>query len=142
MNFKKINSNIFLIRLDRGEKIIQSLQSFCQKNKIQGGFFYGIGAVDNAEIAHYDVATKKYSSKKINQALEMTAILGNVGFFEKEIIIHAHVNFADKQMKVIGGHLVEAEISGTGEIFFVKLSKLTKKYNQETGLKLFEFKKN
>ena len=36
MKFKKINDT-YLIRLDRGEKIIETLKYFCTKNKIKCG---------------------------------------------------------------------------------------------------------
>ena len=140
MTFQKINNQFFLIRINRGEKIITSLKKFCLKNKIYGGFFYGIGAFDEVELAHYDVSQKKYSSEKFNLPLELTNISGNVGFFEKELIIHAHATLANKKMQTFGGHLVEAKVSGTAEIFFVKLKKLIKVLDQETGLKLFSFK--
>ena len=140
MNYQKINRQNYIIRLARGERIIASLKKFCQKEKIKGGFFYGLGAVDEAEVAHYDVSTKKYSSKKFNTALEMVNLTGNIGFFQKEIIIHAHASFADKNIQPLAGHLVEAKISGTAEIFLTKTKKLEKFYDQKTGLKLFSFK--
>jgi predicted DNA-binding protein with PD1-like motif len=58
----------------------------------------------------------------------------------KEIIIHAHASFADKNMHPLAGHLVEAKISGTAEIFLTKTKKLEKFYDQKTGFKLFSFK--
>jgi len=142
MHYQKINWQNYIIRLARGERIIESLKKFCQKEKIISGFFYGLGAVDKVEIAHYDVSAKKYSSKKFNLALEMVNLTGNIGFFKKEIIIHAHASFADKNMQVLAGHLVEAKISGTAEIFLIKTKKLEKFFDQDTGLKLFSFKKS
>jgi len=139
MQYQKINRHDYLLRLERGEKIIETLKKFCQKEKIRGGVFYGLGAVDEAEVAHYDVKTKKYTSKKFNLALEMVNLTGNIGFFQKETIIHAHASFADKNMQPLAGHLVEAKISGTAEIFLIKTKKLNKFYDQETGLKLFSF---
>lgn len=136
MKFKNLGGQC-LIRLERGEKIIATLSDFFKKQKIQGGFFFGIGAVDKAELAHYDVKAKKYSSLSFNQPLEMTSIIGNVGVFNNQLIIHAHATFSDKKMQPIAGHLVEATISGTGEIFFIKTRRLEKFFDQETGLKLF-----
>jgi len=137
MQVKKLNSQKFVIRLSRGESIIQSLKTFCKKNKVFGGFFFGIGAVDQVELAHYDVEQKKYSAIKFKKPLEMTSLIGSIGA-EKELIIHAHANLTDTKMKTIGGHLVEGKISGTAEILLFKTEKLTKKYDPETGLKLFD----
>jgi uncharacterized protein len=139
MVYKKLSDNRFVIRIKRKEEIIGELKKFCLKEKIEGGFFYGLGAVDSAELAHYDVATKKYTSKKFSIPMEMTNITGSIGICDAELVIHAHATFSDKQMVVIGGHLVEAIVSGTAEINFIKTSKLIKFLDSETGLKIFKF---
>jgi hypothetical protein len=138
MEDKKIDEQTTVLRVKRGERIIASIKKYCQDNKIKGGFFYGIGAVDEVELAHYNVSTKKYSSKKFAHALEMTNITGNIGVFENDLVIHAHATFADHEMNCLGGHLVEAKVSGTAEIFLTLLPTLPKLYDSETGLKLFQ----
>jgi len=138
MQIKKLKNNNFVIKIKRGEEIIKSLTLICKKEKISGGFFFGVGAVDRVELAHYDVDKKKYSSLKFNQPLEMINITGSIGR-EKDLIVHAHAVFSDIKMKTIAGHLVEARVSGTAEIYLKSLPKLNKKYDQETGLKLFDF---
>ena len=137
-----INKNFdksFVIRIERGELIIEQLKIFCQQQNIEGGFFYGIGAVDEVELAHYNVESKKYSSIKFLQPLELVNITGSIGK-EADLIIHAHATLANPKMEVIAGHLVEARVSGTVEIFLTPLEKLEKKLDQETGLKLFTLK--
>ena len=136
MESKKVNQSSFVVRIKRGEKIIESLTAFCKKEGIEGGFFYGVGAVDKAELAHYDVDSQKYSSLKFEQPLELINITGSIGK-EEDLIIHAHTVLGDTEMKVIGGHFVEGRVSGTAEIYLTKTDKLTKKKDPETGLKLF-----
>lgn len=137
MEYKKVNSNSYIIRIIRGEKIIASLKEFCLKGHIQGGFFFGLGAVLDFEVAHYNVEKKLYSSKKYTIPVEMTNITGNIAYFKKEIVIHTHATFSDEKMQTIAGHLVEATISGTAEIYFFKTPRLNKFYDEDTGLKLF-----
>jgi predicted DNA-binding protein with PD1-like motif len=62
MKHKKKRS-IFIVSLDVGERILESLASFCEKNNILSGFFNGIGAVDRAELMHYSVKTKNIRQK-------------------------------------------------------------------------------
>lgn len=142
MQFKQINSNTFLIRLERGEYIVKSLKDFCQKNKIEGGFFSGIGAVKEVELALYDVGKKKYFSEKFREAFELTNLTGTIGIDistqkNQGLIIHAHATLADNRMNTKGGHLVDARISGTAEIYLKILPKLEKNFDDKTGLKLF-----
>jgi len=139
MRYKKINADAFALRITRGEKIVESLKKFCEKEKVSGGFFYGIGAVDEVELAHYNVEKKKYSTKKFAQAFEVPNLTGSIGVCEGELIIHAHAVFSDDAMNTIGGHLIDAKVSGTAELLFTKTDTLFKKYDAETGLKLFEF---
>ena len=58
------------------------------------------------------------------------------------ILIHCHATLTGHDMKAFGGHFSEGRVSGTAEIYFTKLaSKIKKKYDKETGLKLMELKK-
>jgi hypothetical protein len=134
---KKINNDRWVIRLEKGEKIVEKLKEFCKVNSLSGGFFFGLGAVDCVEVAHYDLYEKKYSKLKFNKPLELLNITGSIGV-GKELIIHAHVTLSDNKMHAFGGHLVEAVVSGTLEIYFIKLPALKKKYNPQTGLNLLD----
>jgi hypothetical protein len=134
--------NRYIIALHRGDGIVKSLTKFCKEKKIKQGFFIGIGAVDFAELAHYSVENKKYSSKKFDIPLEMVSLAGNViKEKDKDLIIHAHGTFGKDNFETISGHLVEARISGVGEIiFFPTQTKLEKSYDDETGLKIIQKK--
>ncbi len=137
MKAKKIEGSSWLIRINRGEKILTSLTQFCLEKKIFGGFFYGIGACSQVELAHYNVGLKKYSTKKFNQPLEMINLNGNIAL-TNELVIHTHAIFSDNKMNTIGGHLVEATVSGTAEIYLITTKTLKKKLDTKTGLKIFD----
>lgn len=129
-----------MVVIKRGENIVASLKEFCEKEGIINGFFYGIGAVDQVELAHYSVEDKKYSSYKFDEPLEMVSLAGNVFLGpEKELIIHSHASFSRPSGEMVGGHLVEARISGICEIHFSSFNlSLQKQYDEETGLKILK----
>ena len=137
MEYQKFEDS-YIIRVARGEKIIESLTKLAEEEKILGGFFTGIGAADMIEIAHYSVDNKKYSSKIFNEALEITNITGNISNFENNPVIHCHGTFSDKNMNCFGGHIVEARVSGTLELVLNMVDKLSKKIDPETGLKILD----
>lgn len=137
MEEKKINNDHRVIRLERGEKIVETLKEFCRINSISGGFFFGLGAVDEVELAHYDLGKKKYSVVKFNKPLELLNITGSIGI-GKELIVHTHITLSDNKMHAFGGHLVEARVSGTLEIYLIKLSALRRRHDSQTGLNLFD----
>ena len=62
MKYQKHDS-LYVIRFDLGEKIKETLTTFCQQEKIAAGFCYGLGAVSQAEIAHYPLSERKYNAR-------------------------------------------------------------------------------
>ena len=138
MNFRKIKGT-YLIRLDRGEKIIENLRNFCIKNRIRCGYFSGIGALGEVDLAHYIVENKKYTTKTLKQPLEIVSMTGNIAAMDNEVYLHCHITLSDEKMSAIAGHLKEGRISATCEIVLVKLnSRVNRKYDDTAGLNLLE----
>ncbi|MHA2074153.1 MAG: PCC domain-containing protein, partial [Candidatus Hodarchaeales archaeon] len=77
---KYINQNYqgnYLIRLYRGEDIIDSLQKFCQHQlEIGAGTIQGIGAVSKAIIGFFDGI--EYKENIFTENLEVLALIGNI----------------------------------------------------------------
>lgn len=138
MFYQKLNNTEYLLRLKRGEEAIKSLEKFCLQEQIDGAFFTGIGATDQVELAHYSVDAQKYSTKTMDQALEVTNLTGNVSTHEGQIIIHAHGTLSNPDMQAFGGHINRLIVSATLEILLHTTSSLSKTIDPETGLKLFD----
>ena len=142
MFYQKIDRNIFIIRIKRREQVISTLKKFFQKLKIINGFFYGLGALDEVKLGDYNVETKKYHEEEFSGQFELVNITGNVMDSVNGLVIHAHATLSKHDMTAFAGHFTEGRVSGTVEIYFSKLeSKIVKKYDQETGLKLMELEK-
>ena len=138
MKFKKIKDTYF-VRIKRGKKIIETLKQFCTKNDIKCGYFFGIGALGEAELAHYIVENKKYTSKTYKQPLEIINMNGNITTMKKEAYLHCHITLSDEKMNAIAGHLKEGTIAATCEIVLVKLNAtINRKYDEATGLNLMD----
>ena len=138
MKFKKIE-NTYFVRLERREKIIENIKDFCTKNNIKLGYFSGIGALGEVELAHYIVENKKYTSKTFKQPLEITNLTGNITTMDNEVYLHCHITLGDEEMKVIAGHLVEGKITATCEIVLVSLGgEINRKHDDLIGLNLLD----
>ena len=138
MKSKKINDTC-IIRLDRGEKLLETLKDFCSKNKISCGYFLGIGSLDYAELAHYIVKTRKYTSEMYKQPLEIVNLNGNITTMNSEVYLHCHATLSDVNMEAIAGHLKEGVIGATAEIVLVKLdAEINRKFDDSIGLNLME----
>ncbi|MBI2654541.1 DNA-binding protein [Candidatus Woesearchaeota archaeon] len=138
MKVKKINDT-YVIKLERGEKIIETLKNFCSENNIFAGYFFGIGALDEAELAHYIVKSKKYNYEVFRQPLEIVNLSGNITTMSNEVYLHCHATLSDVNMEAIAGHLKEGTIAATCEIILVKLNaKIERKYDDFIGLNLMD----
>lgn len=141
MEYKR-KENQMVIRLNRGEEIISSLMEIFKKEKIYSASVAGIGASDKFTIGAYNVSKKEYKKNTFYGEYEIVSLLGNVSKSEKEDApyIHLHICLADDKGKSLGGHLNEAYISATCEIFVnIKDIEIGRKKDEETGLYLFKF---
>ena len=139
MNYKKYG-NKYLIRLDRGNEIIESIKSICKKENIKGAKVSGIGATNEVVIGIYELENKKYHEKEFKEDFEITSLIGNVAIYKDELIPHLHINLGDKNYNVKGGHLQSAIISVTGEIFLEPIEvNLEKEIDEYTGIKILKF---
>jgi len=138
MRFKQIGDK-FIVRLEKGEEIVGSLQKFCEKKAIKCGYLIGLGAVSEAELALYRLKDKKYFSKKIKEPMEIVVLNGNISEMNNKPYLHVHGLFSNKEMQPVSGHVKEATVSATGEVTIFRFpGKIGRKFNNEIGLNLYD----
>jgi hypothetical protein len=136
---KKINDKI-IVRIDKGEEIVETLKKVCEEHRVKLGTINGLGATDKVVIGLFNTTEKKFESKEYTGDHEITSITGNITTMNGEIYLHIHVNIADKNNDVYGGHLSSAVISGTCELFINTVdSEIDRVFDNETGLNLLKF---
>ncbi len=138
MFYAVVTENTYLVRLTKGERTVESIKQFCLQKNIKNGWISAIGSIESPKVAHYRVDTKKYSEKVFDGIYEVTNLTGNIALFEKEPLVHIHVSLSDESMRAFGGHLVDATVSATLEIYIHSFtSEHTKLFSEEIGLKLW-----
>ena len=90
MQFQKID-NSYIVYVEKGEKVMETLTQFCIDRNITSGQLSGIGAVKNIDIGAYDLASKDYIHKIYDSILELLSFQGNVTIKDNEPFIHAHI---------------------------------------------------
>ena len=140
MKYKKTD-NCWVIVLEKGERIIEKLGEFVETNGVKSGHLHAIGAVSEVELAHFSLEKKKYTTRKLSQALEIVSLMGNVTLKGNEKIIHLHIVVGTNEMTLSGGHLIEATVGVTCEIIFHELKEaIYKEQDENTGLNLIKIK--
>lgn len=136
MKFKKFGSK-WVVSINIGEEVVETLKKFCKNNKIKLGTISGIGAVKKATIGFYNLETKKYYPKELDGDYEITSLLGNISTMDGEVYLHLHINLADSTYNTFGGHLNSAVIGGVGEFIIEEIDgKVERGLNEEVGLNL------
>lgn len=138
MKVKKL-ANKIIVRIDKGEEIVESILKVCQTHTILSGSVIGIGATNKVTIGLYDVKEQMYHSKEFTGDHEIAPIIGNISMMNKEPYLHLHINICDKDHHSYGGHLDSAIVSATCEcIIDVFQESVTRKVDKKTGLNLFD----
>lgn len=120
MEFKKIKDTYYL-RIDKDEKIVETIRKMCRQERIQAGYFQGIGACSTVIISTYIPENNDFIDHNFTGMIEMISLMGNITTEGNgEPFLHSHAVFSyldeNRGIKVVAGHLKEAEIRYTGEI--------------------------
>ncbi len=135
----KEQNNSYVLRFDRGEEFITSMHDFCTKNNIRAGYFHGIGACHKLELAWYNLQTKKYEAKSIEENLEITSLTGNIALVDGSVFAHTHGVFGNRELQAVAGHVKSMEISATCEVKLdVFDGSIERVFDEVTGLKLMK----
>ena len=131
----------FLIVLDVGDEIVNSLKTLAASERIGLASLSGIGAVRNAVVGYLDLTQKQYLKREFGpESMELLSLLGNLTVLDGEPVVHCHVVLADREMKTFGGHLFEATTSVTVEMFVrVFEGEVPRQFDPDSGANLMRF---
>ena len=129
--------NGFVIVFDPGDEVVGTLAKFAAQEKISGAFFYGLGAFERVTLAFFDLQKNEYEHIPINEQVEVISLVGNIAIYKGEAKVHAHVVVGKRDGSAHGGHLIEAFVRPTLEVYFSILPvTLERELDETTNLPL------
>lgn len=148
MLYKRFDDKL-VIRLKKGDRLVESIREILEKENIKSGFITGIGATDDLQVGLFDPNTKEYKLKSYKEDLEITHLTGNISNKDGKLYTHFHITCGRAKSNdsegslagdAIAGHLNEAVISLTAEIFVTIIDgEINRIYDEDLGLNLIEF---
>ena len=139
MEYRKFNDT-YVVRLARGEEILTQVMKLCRDENIKLAAVEGIGAADRVVMGLYNVEEKVYHKTELTGEMEVTSILGNVSEMNGQPYLHLHINVSGADGIARGGHLNEAVISGTCELFVRCIEGHVGRAHEDlTGLNIYAF---
>ena len=139
MDYRKFGDT-YIVRMDRGEEILQTLIGFCEKENVRLASVEALGAVDHAVVSVYDVPTKTFYKKEFNEPMEISNLCGTVTRKEGKAYIHLHATLCDANLLAHGGHANELRVAATCEMVVRTLpGEVGRKLDENIGLNMFQF---
>lgn len=139
MLYKKFGDT-YLVRIDLGEDIIESLKMLCEDEHIRLGRVEAIGAANHAVLGVYDLKKKEYYPEEINEFMEITSLNGNITAMDGKPYIHLHATLTDQRHTIHGGHVLEMRVGATCEMFVTVLDGEVKRQKEVAlGINLWTF---
>ena len=120
------------------DEVMATLSAFAEERGIRGAHFTALGAFRSATLAYFDWETKEYEEIAVDEQVEVTAMVGNIGRKEDgSVAVHAHCVLGRRDGSAVTGHLMEATVRPTLELFLsVGTNELTRRPDEESGLDL------
>ena len=138
--FKEIKHSRYVMgNLAYGSDLLNSLTYTCEKEHIYLGRLEVIGAVQKARIGYYLQDRKIYKYSELNEPMEITSLLGNISLKDGKPFVHAHINLANAEDNVLGGHLMDGTIVFAAE-FLIQVfegPEFIREFDDQTKLALW-----
>ncbi len=137
---KRLN-DIWMVRIDQGEEIMEQLMLLCTGENITLAQVDAIGAADHAEIGVYDLEERQYHREELDGFMEITGLSGSVTAMNGEPYIHLHATLVDQNHTVHGGHVLKMRVGATCEMFVrVMDGTVSRKRDEQLGINLWEMR--
>jgi uncharacterized protein len=132
---EKVYSVIFY----KGDEALSGLTDFALEYKVYDAHFTAIGALCSATLAWLDLPHKIYHAIPVQEQVEVVSLIGDIATYQGKPVVHMHAVLARKDGSTVGGHVFEANVNPTLEVFVTANTiPLMKKSDEESGMKLID----
>lgn len=111
----------FVLKMDRGEAFHDTLVRFFEQKRFPSAFFQGIGALKDVDLGFFKVEKNDYIHHQLKGDYELITAMGNISLVEGKPVAHTHVCLADEKGQTTSGHLFEATVAVTVELFLLPI---------------------
>jgi uncharacterized protein len=106
-----------MFRLEPGEEVVSTLTRRLGREGIGFGFISAAGGVRRAKLGYWNARTRKYEHSVFDEQVEVLVMQGNCSVQDGKPHLHLHAVLGREDFTTIGGHVVEAEVYPTLELW-------------------------
>ena len=132
-------SKQYEVILGAGDEAYSGLLDFAEKYHVTSAHFTAIGALSRVALGWLDPQKKMYRENPIHEQIEVASMVGDFALYQGKPAIHTHMVAGRRDGTAEGGHVIEAIVSPTLEVFVtVDPVALHKKYDPASELTLID----
>lgn len=137
----RVYGNDIVLRIQKGEEILNCIQTVCETENITLGSVTGLGAVGEVTLGVFNREKFAYEKQSYVGDMEIASCIGNISTMEGKTYLHIHMVVGNVTKDIChAGHLNRAIVSLTGEFILHKINGVVEReYSPEVGLNLFKF---
>jgi predicted DNA-binding protein with PD1-like motif len=122
-----------------GDEVLSGLTEFAEHENIQAAHLSAIGGFRHGLFGWFDEGRKAFRDIPVDQQVEVCSLLGDIGLADGKPQVHIHGVVAFETGETRGGHLLEAYVGPTLELFLTAYPEpLIKVHHEATNLSLFD----
>jgi predicted DNA-binding protein with PD1-like motif len=106
----------FVLRLERGEEIVETLNAFAAAEDVRAGLVSGVGAAEQIELGFLVLGKRAYVRRLFAGEHEIAPLAGNFSELDGAPFLHAHVTIAGDDFAAYAGHLFRGVVTATLEV--------------------------
>ncbi len=129
---------VYAVIFSTGDEVLSGLTDFAKQYHVGDAHFTGIGAVSSALTAWFDLDLKLYHPLPVREQVEVLSMIGDIASYQGRPIVHTHVVLGKRDGTTAGGHLFEAFVNPTLEVFVTADDTPLGKRDDPSGLRLID----
>ena len=128
----------FALVFDTDDPVVESLERFMDEHDLRSGHLTALGAFRRATLAYFDWERKEYLEIPVEEQVEVASLTGSLARDEEgSPRVHVHCVLSRRDGTAVAGHLVEARVRPTLELFLdTSDATLVRRPDEESGLEL------
>jgi hypothetical protein len=130
----------YVLVLYQGDQVQAGLTAFASDHHVVDAHFSAIGAVRDPEVAWFDESRKQFKAMSLHEQMEVLTPSGDITLgVDGQPVVHTHLVLARSDGQSWGGHLIEATVSPTLELYVTTYPEsVRKRLDPATGLQLID----
>ncbi len=138
MRFQRFGDR-YMLRLDKDEPVVASLLDFLDTIAIPCANVAATGGVSAVRLGYWSAATGEYNERTFNEQLEVISLQGNSAMKGGTPYLALQGVFGRQDFSVIGGHVGEAWVNPTLEVWFrTEGVGVMRRHDDATGLEILD----